>query len=136
MVWGWSWSMKIAERSSAMSASYQVAELVEDHAAHVVAGQLAVRAGGRGDGGGLRTDGPRLEPGEVAEGLGRVRGVGEARPLRQVARLEVLRQRRAPEEARADGHGGRQVGVEPGAARAAGGVDGDPEHAHRGAVGE
>src|SRR3954447_19514417 len=112
MVWGWSWSMKIAERSSAISGAHQLAELVEDHAAHVVAGQLAVRAGRRGDGRRLGAHGPRLEAGEVAERLGRVRGVGKARPLRQVARLEVLGQRRAPEEARPNGHGGREVGVE------------------------
>src|SRR4051794_28514185 len=124
MVWGWSWSMKIAERSSAISGSsravprarpdagagrqgrrpegiplvfrgsrtppggdrrppiacgmvreeplapHQFAELVDDHPAHVVAGQLAVRLRPRLDRGRLRTHGPRLEAGEVTERLG------------------------------------------------------------------
>src|SRR4051794_15484297 len=106
MVWGWSWSMKIAERSSAMSTAHQLAQLVEDHSAHVVAGQLAVRAGRRGHGRRLGPHGPRLETGEVPERLGRVGGVGKPRPLREVPRLEVLREGRAAEEPRADGHRG------------------------------
>src|SRR4051812_26239472 len=124
MVWGWSWSMKIAERSSAMrSAPDQLAQLVEDHPANVVAGQLAVLMRPRLHRGGLRPHGPRLEAGEVAERLGRVGGVGEPRPLREVARLEVLRERGAPEEAGAHGHGRREVRVEPRAAGAPGRVD-------------
>src|SRR3712207_853249 len=103
MVWGCSWSMKIAERSSAMSAAHQLAQLVEDHPPHVLAREGAVdRLRRRGHRGRLRARGPRLEAAEVAERLGGVLVVGEPRPLRQVARLEVVGQRRAAEEARPD----------------------------------
>src|SRR3954451_24122819 len=98
MVCGCSWSMKIAERSSATD---QLPQLVEDQPAQLVA-RHTVRGGAGGRRRRLRARAPRLEAREVAERLGR--GVGQPRPLQQVPWLQVLREARAAEEPGADGH--------------------------------
>ena len=69
MVCGCSWSMKIAERSSAMVSAHQLPQLVEDHRAQVVAGQLAAARGRGGDRRRLGPHRPRLQAVEVAERL-------------------------------------------------------------------
>src|SRR4051794_32267390 len=103
MVCGCSWSMKIAERSSATAD--QLPQFLENRAAQIVTGD---RLFGRSrDRHRLRRRRPWLQPFEVAERL--VDAVGEPRPLHQVPRLEVLGQARAAEEAGADGHRRREV---------------------------
>src|SRR5947209_11325262 len=129
MVCGWSWSMKIEERSSAIALpAYHVAEFLKDEPAELLAGESALARGNRrrrsgGPGRRARSGGvrrPRLETGEVAEGLGRIGGVGNLRPLHEIAWLQVLGQGRAAEEPGADRHGWRQMRVEAGRPRTAG----------------
>src|SRR3954453_9045949 len=119
MVCGCSWSMKIAERSSAMvSAPAPAARRGSSRggrrgwseaapaparapgARSTARDRRSRRAAPRG-GDGARSHGPGPETAEAAEGL--VAVVREPRPLGEVLRLQVLGQRRAAEEARADG---------------------------------
>src|SRR4051794_35007312 len=109
MVCGCSWSMKMNERSSAMSAPHQLSELFDHEApdlvAHLVVLAVRPRLAGAGPELGLRA--PRLEALERSE---RHRGIGHVRhlrPVHEVLRLEVPPERAAPEVARADRHRGR-----------------------------
>ena len=71
---------------------------------------------------------PGDEPGEVAERLRRVAVVGQPGPLDEVSGLQVLRHRRTAEEAGADRHRRREVGLDAGAAEAVADVHRDPQH--------
>src|SRR5947209_12748354 len=147
MVWGWSWSMKIEERSSAIALpAHHVAKFLEDEAAELVPGETTVTRRNRGCGCGCAgrrrggrpagSGGPWLKAGEVTERLGRIRRVGNLRPLHEIARLQVLGQRGAAKESGADRHGRREVRVEAGRPRASGRVDAHAEHGQCRSVGE
>ena len=86
----------------------------------------------------------RRRPGHLVPGLDAVivaecgfglLGIGDPRPIDEMLRRDVFADRTPPEEAGADGHARRKVGVEAGGAGAAAAVDGDPQGIHRGGKG-
>src|SRR3954447_17012965 len=161
MVWGWSWSRKMNDLSSATSAPDHGGQLFDDEAAQLLAklaflsilwtrthhfgGVSGVAASTKSDWAGLHEVArdrigrhrclrrlPRHQRVVGRQHFRRVDAVGDAGEVDQVPGFEVLPERAAPDEAGADGHRRCQAGAEARAAGAPADVDRNPQDAYGG----